>query len=46
MTIDYSKDGLFFETNPFFELGTEVFIGIRVIALDRVSLPNNGHVSE
>ena len=34
MTIDYSKDGLFFETNTFFELGTEVFIAIEDTPFD------------
>jgi hypothetical protein len=35
MTINYSKDGLFFETDTFFEPGTEVFIAIEDTPFDK-----------
>ena len=34
MTINYSKNGLLFETNTFFEPGTEVFIAIEDTPFD------------
>ena len=34
ITINYSKNGLFFETNTFFEPGTEVFIAIEDTPFD------------
>jgi hypothetical protein len=34
MTINYSKDGLFFETDTYFEPGTEIFIAIEDTPFD------------